>query len=323
MSGDIKMPRSLLTKNISRALAASLALAVLVLFAGGLHAGAQKRRRPAPKQSPPTAAAATTTTSATQQQQKNITPLRVSDTAEGSRVTITSDVPLNDYSAYRSGDRFFLVIPGADAPRLLSALQRGRGFEDVQVQKRGNDVVLSFRLQPGVTARVNQKFNRLEILFTVPARSTTTAGQTRTDITPANTNNSNTAGTGTQTVSPTTPSNENAAEATAGTGSSGTRAGRRYPRTGGTSYTESYPDIPPASEGTAPSATESVVPSPTASPAVSPSATPAEQIAQSQPAPTAPTTTTTNAPPQAAPGSWVKYHSVAGRGRRGPRAGVW
>src|SRR5947208_15585049 len=33
-----------------------------------------------------------------------------SNTAQGSRVTIKSDNPLNDYSAYRSGDRFYVVL---------------------------------------------------------------------------------------------------------------------------------------------------------------------------------------------------------------------
>ena len=117
------MPRSLLSNNICRALAVSLAFAVLILFAS-FHAGAQKRRQPSPGQPQPGVPGATV--SATPQK-KSITPLRVVDTQEGSRVTITSDAPLNDYSAYRSGNRFFVVIPQADAPRLLSAL-RGRGF---------------------------------------------------------------------------------------------------------------------------------------------------------------------------------------------------
>ena len=100
-------------------------------------------------------------------QKKYITPLRVVETPEGSHVTITANAPLNDFSAYRSGNHFFVVIPEADVPRLASA-SRGRGFDDVQMQKRGTDLILSFRLQPGVTARVDQKFNRVEIIFTAP-----------------------------------------------------------------------------------------------------------------------------------------------------------
>lgn len=150
-------------------------------------------------------------------QKKNITPLRVNDTPEGSRVTITSDVPLNDYSSYRSGDRFFVIIPGADATHLINAILRGRGFEDVQIQERGNDAVFSFRLQPGTSAHVNEKFNRLEILFTVPSKSATnietSAGTTPINITsplisPSDTNNPNTTVTTTRPVTPTTFSNE-------------------------------------------------------------------------------------------------------------------
>src|SRR4051812_34009315 len=38
-----------------------------------------------------------------------------SDTASGSRTTITADDSLNDYSAYRSGDRFYVVLPKSAA----------------------------------------------------------------------------------------------------------------------------------------------------------------------------------------------------------------
>lgn len=101
-------------------------------------------------------------------QKKYLTRVSFSDTAEGSSMTIFSDEALNDYSAYRGGDRFYVSIPGADASRVLSGL-RGRGFEDVRVQKRGNGVLLSFRLLAGATARVSQKFNRLEITIILPA----------------------------------------------------------------------------------------------------------------------------------------------------------
>jgi hypothetical protein len=98
---------------------------------------------------------------------KSLTPLRATDTAEGSLVMTTSDAPLNDYSSYRSGDRFVVVILRANAPRAFNANLRGSGFEDVKVYQRGNDAVLSFRLQPGTTARVVQQLNLLEVLFTV------------------------------------------------------------------------------------------------------------------------------------------------------------
>src|SRR4051812_24430240 len=40
---------------------------------------------------------------------------RGSETPNGSRTTITADDSLNDYSAYRSGDRFVVVLPKSAA----------------------------------------------------------------------------------------------------------------------------------------------------------------------------------------------------------------
>jgi outer membrane protein len=95
---------------------------------------------------------------------RTITMLRGSDTPTGCVVTITADGPLSDYASYKSEDRFFVVIRYADIASVESNLM-GRGFEDAQIQKRANDAVLSFRLQPGTTASVTQKFNKLEVLF--------------------------------------------------------------------------------------------------------------------------------------------------------------
>jgi hypothetical protein len=81
-------------------------------------------------------------------------------------MTITSDNPLNDYSAYRSGDRFYVELPNANADTV--AREAGRGFSDMQVQRRGKSVVLSYRVQPGAKPRVEQKFNRLEVVFDMP-----------------------------------------------------------------------------------------------------------------------------------------------------------
>ena len=101
---------------------------------------------------------------------KRLTAPRSYETAEGSRVTISSDAPLNDYTAHRSDDRFHVVIPQASLTDTQIKIS-GRGFTDAQIEQRGSDVVLSFRLQPGATARVDQKFNRLEIIFNAPSRA--------------------------------------------------------------------------------------------------------------------------------------------------------
>jgi hypothetical protein len=160
---------------LSKKWLAPVSVFVLLLLVSlmSVDAGAQKKKRPATTAKPQQTAGANTNTQTAQAkpQKKNITPLRSGETSEGSRITITSDAPLNDYSAYRNGDRYYVVIPEANAPRAQSGL-RGRGFEDVQVQKRGNDAVLSFKLQPGTNARVSQRFNRLDVELTAPGGKT-------------------------------------------------------------------------------------------------------------------------------------------------------
>jgi len=97
---------------------------------------------------------------------QHVATLRSSDTAEGSRVAINSDQSLSDYEAYRRGDRFYVKIPAADVPRAEAT--RGRGFADVKVQRGADSTVISFRLQPGATAHVEQRSNKLDVVFSSP-----------------------------------------------------------------------------------------------------------------------------------------------------------
>jgi hypothetical protein len=133
------------------ALVAALALSALLL-AGG--ASAQR----APRQGNDNDAGGA--------KSKRVVGVRSSDTGNGSRVTITADDSLKDYSAYRSGDRFYVVLPKAAAGARGGG--SGRGYSDMQVQQRGDSVVLSYRVQPGAKPRVEQKFNRLDVVFDVP-----------------------------------------------------------------------------------------------------------------------------------------------------------
>src|SRR6267143_733281 len=110
----------------------------------------------------------------------HVATLRSSDSAEGSRVALSSDQSLNDYEAYRRGDRFYVRIPAADVPRAEAV--RGRGFADVKTQRSGDSTVLSFRLQPGATARVEQHSNRLEVVFTVPGGGASIASSAGREI---------------------------------------------------------------------------------------------------------------------------------------------
>ena len=105
-----------------------------------------------------------------QKAQKRITSVWTATGADGSRVILASDRQLNDYEAYTRGDRFYVKIPQADLPTTAGSLL-GRGFDDVQIHRVGDGLLLSFRLQPGTTARVEQKLNRLEVVFSIPVRS--------------------------------------------------------------------------------------------------------------------------------------------------------
>ena len=106
--------------------------------------------------------------------QKRITSVWTATGAEGSRVTVASDGQLNDYEAYTRGNRFYVKIPSADLPSTTGSLL-GRGFDDVQIQRAGDGIILSFRLQPGTTARVDHKLNRIEVVFLIPVRAQSSA----------------------------------------------------------------------------------------------------------------------------------------------------
>lgn len=117
---------------------------------------------------------------------KRIAPLISSDTSEGARVKITSDMPLNDYSAYRSNDLFYVVIPQAEIPQGQSPVS-GVGFADAKMERQGDDLILSFRLKQGVTASVNQKFNRLEVIFVSSESASAAVKNSVEDVAPAST----------------------------------------------------------------------------------------------------------------------------------------
>src|SRR6185503_11067741 len=102
--------------------------------------------------------------------EKHVTSLQLGQAAEGARVTIISDEALNDYEAFRRGDRFYVRIPQA-AFAFAQPTFHGDGFDDVQVQRVGDSVVVSFKLQPGASARVDERSNRLDVIFTAPNRN--------------------------------------------------------------------------------------------------------------------------------------------------------
>jgi hypothetical protein len=102
--------------------------------------------------------------------QKRITSVQLGELAEGSRVSVFSDSALTDYEAFRRGDRFYVRIPLAD----FTAAQpnfRGDGFDDIQIQRVGDGILVSFKLQLGASARVDQRSNRIDVIFSAPNRA--------------------------------------------------------------------------------------------------------------------------------------------------------
>lgn len=96
---------------------------------------------------------------------------RLLDAPDGARVTIASDTPLDDYTSRLDGNDFNVLIPHAVAS--FSEVQfTGHGFTNAGVEQRDDSVVLSFRLQPGASVRVNRGFNRLDVIFKTQAQST-------------------------------------------------------------------------------------------------------------------------------------------------------
>ncbi len=223
------------------------------------------------------------TNSNSQAKRPHVATLRANDSPDGSRVALTSDQSLNNYEAYRRGDRFYVRIPAADVPRAEAT--RGRGFADVKAQRSGDSTVVSFRLQPGATAHVEQRSNRLEVVFTVPAASGTGSNAGRETTRPrsnsesessrkSKANKQNSSNSTSALKSSTTPANRNA-----------NLPGSRNPALSNTNSASSDNTklaskgaatiASPADAGSKPGATPSA--SPKASPAAKAAATPAQK----------------------------------------------
>lgn len=203
----------------------------------------------------------------------HVATLRASDSPDGSRVALSSDQSLNNYEAYRRGDRFYVRIPAADMPRAEAT--RGRGFADVKTQRSGDSTVVSFRLQPGATAHVEQRSNRLEVVFTVPGASgTSNAGrettrprsniESETSRKPS-ANKPSSANTSSALKSPPTPANRNAnLSSSRGTVPSNTNSASKVGVTTASTNAGSNPAAPPT-------------PSPKATPVAKVSPTPVQK----------------------------------------------
>jgi hypothetical protein len=114
------------------------------------------------------AAAADSSTSKTYK--KRILMLRRNEVPDGARFTLMADAPLDDYKSFAEGERVCVMIPHAAFVQTRSD-PSGRGFADMRVEQREDDVMFSFRLQPGSTVTFNQNFNRLEVVFNTNERA--------------------------------------------------------------------------------------------------------------------------------------------------------
>jgi hypothetical protein len=201
----------------------------------------------------------------------HVATLRSSNSSEGSRVAISSDQSLNNYEAYRRGDRFYVKIPATDVPR-AEAL-RGRGFDDVKAQRTGESTVVSFRLEPGATAHVEQRANKLDVVVSVPGGGTSsTAGNRTGESSKPLTNDSNrTAANQRGTIPASTKKTANANKASAATTS-----------TGQSNSTLSKSATTPASAAKA-TPTPLPTPSPKASPSAKPTASTGQKSSTTQP----------------------------------------
>lgn len=101
---------------------------------------------------------------------KRLVMFRRNETPEGSRLTLTADAPLADYRSFAEGERVCIMIPQA---AFVSARENesGRGFAEMRVEQREENVMLSFRLQQGATVTVKQNFNRLDVVFMTNERA--------------------------------------------------------------------------------------------------------------------------------------------------------
>ena len=101
---------------------------------------------------------------------KRILMLRRREVPDGASFTLMADAPLDDYKSFTEGERVCVMIPHAAFVQTRSD-PSGRGFADMRVEQREDDVMFSFRLQPGATVAFNQNFNRLEVVFNTNERA--------------------------------------------------------------------------------------------------------------------------------------------------------
>jgi len=109
--------------------------------------------------------------------------ISVGQSAQGSRVRITSDVPLDGYETFARGGKFYVLLRGADASTLAGRGFAARGFTSVEAEQHGDDALLAFTTEPDFEPRVRAIFNQLEVVFA--AQTKTASGGSNGSSTPA------------------------------------------------------------------------------------------------------------------------------------------
>jgi hypothetical protein len=107
--------------------------------------------------------------------------MSAAESAEGTRVRITSDAPLEGVESYAEGGRFFVLFPQADAAVLAPNGFAGRGFTRVEAGQRGDDALIAFTPARGYAPRLRASFNRLEVLFAAQAQQQAAGGSMTAD----------------------------------------------------------------------------------------------------------------------------------------------
>jgi hypothetical protein len=109
----------------------------------------------------------TQTNSAPSTGQPPVVSLRMTTSPQGARIIVTSDHFFSGYESYRRSDRFYVKLPAANLPSVAG--MHGRGFTDIKAQREGDGLLLSFRLEPGASAHVEQHGNEIHLVITLLA----------------------------------------------------------------------------------------------------------------------------------------------------------
>jgi hypothetical protein len=99
-----------------------------------------------------------------------------------SRVTISSDSPLDDCDSYRDGESFYVHIPWAVAADTRGLSAEGRLYKSARVEERDDAVLVSFGLRAGASASLARGFNRLEVTFKSEAATTGADAQAQRSV---------------------------------------------------------------------------------------------------------------------------------------------